>query len=317
MEIVDLYVYACPDSMLFLNRAVKIEWFVKAAETGDCFVQFRLAEIYEHGELGEYNEDQALFWFKEAAKNGHSEAKYRVADYLFGLEDDANGIKYLLSAAADGFGEAQYDLACLYDAGDVVSQDYHKAIRWYREAANQAIVPAQARLAMLLEKGLGCEKDLKEAEKWYWEAATLGDTFAACHIASLYREGKGCEQNSQLAAKWFRRAIDNSFFSFEQGPAYFEYKKKVGEAKRNLGLMHLEGDGVNKDEVTAYNLIREAAEIGDVDAQYYLAVLLEQGRGTKRNCHWAATWYKRASEQGHNLAKNALACLLEKATTER
>lgn len=55
--------------------------------------------------------------------------------------------------------------------------------------------------------------------------------------------------------------------------------------------------------------IRAAAENGDVDAQYALAVCLETGKGTLIDEKDASTWYTKSAMQGNALAQNRLGML--------
>jgi TPR repeat protein len=55
-----------------------------------------------------------------------------------------------------------------------------------------------------------------------------------------------------------------------------------------------------------------AAKGGNVDAQYSLASLYEQGEGTEKNIENAIYWYKKAAENGCHEAKENLNLLLNK-----
>ena len=49
--------------------------------------------------------------------------------------------------------------------------------------------------------------------------------------------------------------------------------------------------------------LRERAEAGDVDAQYDLAFLYDNGYGLQLDYTAARTWYRKAAEQGHVTAQ--------------
>jgi hypothetical protein len=49
--------------------------------------------------------------------------------------------------------------------------------------------------------------------------------------------------------------------------------------------------------------LREAAERGDAEAQFGLAVAYEKGLGVRRDTAWAARWYGRAAFRGHSEAQ--------------
>jgi TPR repeat protein len=68
----------------------------------------------------------------------------------------------------------------------------------------------------------------------------------------------------------------------------------VPAAAYNLGLMLLRDNRPESDKRAA-ELFRRAAEAGDVDAEYALAVLYREGRGMQRNPADAALWMSRAA----------------------
>ena len=61
----------------------------------------------------------------------------------------------------------------------------------------------------------------------------------------------------------------------------------------------------------AYPVLREFAKKGDIDAQYQLAFMYEQGLGLKADFVQAAKWYEAAAKQGDVASQFNLAELLE------
>jgi len=59
----------------------------------------------------------------------------------------------------------------------------------------------------------------------------------------------------------------------------------------------------------AYPRYRYLAERGDPTAQFWLAVMLENGQGTASDPAEAARWYRRAADQGHAAAQSQLGFL--------
>ena len=83
-------------------------------------------------------------------------------------------IEKLLQSAEQGDAKAQFNLGVMYDSGEGVPQDDHKALKWYRMAADQGDVNAQLHLALRYDRGIGVPTDHKEAAKWVRKAADLG-----------------------------------------------------------------------------------------------------------------------------------------------
>jgi len=62
----------------------------------------------------------------------------------------------------------------------------------------------------------------------------------------------------------------------------------------------------NKDYQTAFREWKAAAERGQAEAQFDLALLYAQGYGTRRDLTVAVQWYRKAAEQGNAQAEFAL-----------
>jgi len=62
----------------------------------------------------------------------------------------------------------------------------------------------------------------------------------------------------------------------------------------------------------AFSSCRKAAEQGDVDAQYTLGTLYENGLGVKQDDAEAVKWYLKAAEQGDARAQINLGAMYDK-----
>lgn len=90
------------------------------------------------------------------------------------------------------------------------------------------------------------------------------------------------------------------------------------EAQYNLGVLYDEGAGVPQDYVMAASWYRKAAEQGFVDAQTNLGLMLYHGLGISRDHAQAADWFRRAAAQGDADAGKYLERIIAEtsATTE-
>lgn len=70
------------------------------------------------------------------------------------------------------------------------------------------------------------------------------------------------------------------------------------EAQYNLGVMFDEGAGVEQDFAAAAAWYRKAAEQGFVDAQTNLGIMYYHGLGISRDIAEAAHWFRMAASQG-------------------
>ena len=64
-----------------------------------------------------------------------------------------------------------------------------------------------------------------------------------------------------------------------------------------LGLMYVNGKGVDKNFKEAFHWFEIAAHKKDPDGQYNLAKLYDKGQGVKKNTKEAAKWYELAAHQ--------------------
>ena len=72
------------------------------------------------------------------------------------------------------------------------------------------------------------------------------------------------------------------------------------------GVMYALGDGVPKDLGKAFDLWKDAAELGDACAQFNLGQMYANGDGVPKDPMKAVEWYQKAAMQGHVSAQNNL-----------
>ncbi|MGD2137780.1 MAG: tetratricopeptide repeat protein [Gammaproteobacteria bacterium] len=78
------------------------------------------------------------------------------------------------------------------------------------------------------------------------------------------------------------------------------------EAQFNLGVMFDEGAGVAQDLAAAADWYRKAAEQGFIDAQTNLGIMYFHGLGVERDHGEAARWFRQAADQGDREAQDYL-----------
>jgi TPR repeat protein len=78
------------------------------------------------------------------------------------------------------------------------------------------------------------------------------------------------------------------------------------EAQFNMGVLHDEGAGVERNLAAAAAWYRKAAEQGFLDAQTNLGVMYYHGLGVARDPEEAVRWFGLAAEQGDAEAREYL-----------
>ncbi|MGD8784848.1 MAG: tetratricopeptide repeat protein [Thioalkalispiraceae bacterium] len=81
------------------------------------------------------------------------------------------------------------------------------------------------------------------------------------------------------------------------------------EAQYNIGLLFMNGNGVEQNERTALHWFTRAGEQGLADAQYNAGVLFYTGKGVYPDNKSAIEWWQLAANQGHPNAQNNLAIM--------
>ncbi|HIJ37928.1 MAG TPA: rhomboid family intramembrane serine protease [Rhodospirillaceae bacterium] len=198
-------------------------------------------------------------------------------------------------AAEAGDASAQYQLGVIYASGRGTTQDYVKALFWFRKSADQNFAPAQVALGSLYAEGLAVPKDNEEMLRWYLKAANQGFAIAQYDLGVKYSYGLGVPQSYSEAIQWYRKAADQGFAA----------------AQNNLAVLYQNGDGLPQDVAEAMRWFAKAADQGFVNAEVNLGNGYKQGHGVPQDDAMALKWYRKAAEQGFAPAQFNLALMYQ------
>lgn len=104
------------------------------------------------------------------------------------------------------------------------------------------------------------DKEYERAAEMFYEGASEGNAEAAFDYAYCLMNGYGVERDPARA---------KTFYTFAS--------QKVGEAAYNLSVMYLHGNGVKRDYKKSFEYMKDAAELGVIEAQLYLGVAYTLG----------------------------------------
>ena len=267
--------------------------------------------------------EEAFRYVKEASDMGWTEA-----DFLLALMyRDGSGTErsvemaeaYLTKAAEAGHQRAMTILADMYNEGKYLSRDPEKAFRWYLESARSGNPRSQYQVASMLSAGIGTEKDPKASKEWFarYSSSSLNEfrrsamdtlkargpdaetsmvllkassrslhTQSMMALASRYEEGRDVKRNESAAAQLLERASASG-----------------GAPRTRLGIMYLEGIGVEKDAGKAFSLFRSAAHFGDAAGMYRLALMYKDGIACEESQVNYRMYMRMAAERGNRDAK--------------
>lgn len=136
-----------------------LDLLLAPGQRGDAEAAYWLGRLYFYDEAGVARDDQqAEYWFSQAAQAGHAAAQYKLGSMYF-----------------------------LGRIGPAAQQDLGNAARWWLAAASQAHAEALNNLGALLATGQGLPTDENLALALQIRAAELGSESAQ---ANLQRKGE-------------------------------------------------------------------------------------------------------------------------------
>ncbi|OHT09851.1 hypothetical protein TRFO_04371 [Tritrichomonas foetus] len=261
---------------------VSMKYYQIAADAGNSDAAYALGELYESGiSVPSYTE--AAKYYQIAVKNGHLFAFYRLARmYELGHGvpiDDSYAFQLYQKASNRGHIDSTYRLGVFYEIGKFIDQDCVQAVKLLQVAADNGCADAMNELAHMILDGRGVTRSTKRAIRLFQTASESGSKAANFYIGKVYLNGAdGLDKDEKTAVNYFYKATQNGY----------------DQAALVLGQMYLEGIGVAKNEDTAQQYFSMAAELGNKDAMYNLAKVLEEKGDSK-----AFLYMKGAAEQNH------------------
>lgn len=160
---------------------------------------------YERGDLA-----AAAREYRAGAERGERLAQFNYATMILRGETPGSAeaaLAWLVKSATQGYPQAQYALALLYERGSLVAKSLAEATAWFRRAAEQDHVEAQIALGTQYFLGRGAPRDETEACRWYERAAEGGDAGAQYLAASCYEHGYGdWPRDLDRALAWYVQA---------------------------------------------------------------------------------------------------------------
>jgi TPR repeat protein len=181
----------------------------------------------------------------------------------------------------------------LYNQGLGVPVDPVKAAEWYKLAARQGDRQALSALGLMALDGRGMPKNGSQGRAWLEQAAAKGEPRAAYNVALLLLSSGSPDD--------LRRAIELLRLAGEA---------EIAEAQHSLGVLALNGRGMERDTAEAARWFERAARNGNVPGIVEYAILLFNGDGVPANETRAARLFRLAAIRGNAIARNRLARLL-------
>jgi len=342
------------------------------AEMGNPYARLGLAYMYHHGKNIDPDPELAMKWYIKSSESGCSRAKWELAkifrDGTMEKRDGEKFIRYLKAAADSGVPEAKVEMGFALLSNIHMGRDEESAFEWMHSAAYQENTMAQFMTGYMYGNGIGTIRDISEQEHWYARAGLKGDGDLFYWIGRDFEYGLyNVETDLFEAGRWYKMgadmghekciicwqlvlsAIDGKKHDslderedrlmktgvereklvreqaliaadqfFEEGDEesafkYYDLAAELGnpDAIFALAMMHHAGIFVKRSDKTAIDLMTKASVAGSEDAQFALGTLYEEGRGLKKNQENAVKYFTMAAANGYLTAYYKLSLYME------
>ena len=192
--------------------------------------------------------------------------------------------------------------------------DPAEAMKWFEAAAAKGSAPAMIESGLLYSNRRQPGDDKKGLE-YFLQAASKGDRVAKYLAGECYYFGKGVQVDTAKAVEFLQeatalgepRAMDllgshyRRLRQFDRARKYYEDAAAAGYALSlsNLGVLYMNGEGVQRSPEVAANLFRQGAEKGDPSGMFFYASCLQDGLGVPKDSKTAADWFRRSARAGN------------------
>jgi len=172
------------------------ETFTDLTPGKDMLDPARLSELLSRNDVRAMN-NIALLWAK-----GYD-----------GKQSFEEAMKWWKEAARRGYTVAMNNIGLAYANGHGVTQDYTEAFNWWHQSAFLGNAWAMNSVGDLYENGIGTQRNLMMAMTWYQSAAAQGEPMAMYNVGMLYEAGGGVTRDDAEALAWFRKSAGRGYGS--------------------------------------------------------------------------------------------------------
>lgn len=222
----------------------------------------RMGSMYKRGLGVKRNYKTALDWYMKAAATGDGNAVFNVGIFFLAgqgvKQNTQEAIKWFELASEKGCADADYQMGCLYFSGSHVPQDYRMALDWFQKAAERRYLGALVNIGYMCCNGLGAVKDSAIGVQWYLYAAKYGSAEAMRNLGYCYLTGEGVDANEAEALAWYQKAAD---LGDEPSKAYLRSIGKyvdIAETYIETPLV------ITEDDLLDVNVDEEEDEFGEM-----------------------------------------------------
>ena len=159
-----------------------------------------------------------------------------------------------------------------------LSGEPEKAFACYHAAAIADNIEAEFRVGLCFEKGYGVQKNEEKAVYWYKKSAESDNPVSKYYLAKVYHWLLAEDKRDYI------KALELYKMAFING---------VADAADNIGNMYIDGDGVEKNDMTAFEWYEKGATTGSPYAMYHLYSAYANGTGVNADSEIARQWFEK------------------------
>jgi TPR repeat protein len=203
----------------------------QAAQAGSPIATYEIGYMYEFGDGVPKSESEALRWYRLGAARGNMQSAYALGAYDEKNGDFPTALQYYKAAAAQGYPDASYGIARMYEYGLGVPLNLSEAVIWYGKASAQGDPRAAERRRNLFALYLTFDDTFASTEErdlFVDQGPRLvpaGHVFHSLAERMAYlRQHSGVNVDPQAAAQL--RALDNNVILAQQAREAAELRRE-------------------------------------------------------------------------------------------
>lgn len=279
----------------------------------------------------------AIEHFNLAANQGHADAYYFLGRF-YGLGDGVSidynmSMDYYRKGSSLGSAKCGYAIGLMLHTGTGVDKDEEAAKEYFRKNYQLLLIEAEKKdpvsmhiLGTYFYYGFSVQRYIFTAIEWFLKAAELGYSDSQYMLGMIYETIGEDEKQTDRANHYYELAAKqdhpyaqyalavNALEEKQWSSAVFYLEKaanqQYGLAAFTLGLYYHEKEP--KYPLKAFEWFMVAAKQKHTEAEYYVGLYYQNGKGVAQSIEQAILWYEKAALKKDKNALYHLAMILIK-----
>ena len=157
------------------------------------------------------------------------------------------------------------------------------------------------------ERGASKEKEKEilraQALKWMKKAAHQGLPEAQFLLAMVYAQSRMVVRDGEMALLWLQKAAGQGDKRIQEQVANVQFREPLRPATEAVASRQCRRTALDEDSKQVRAYCQQAAQKGDLAAQYYVGWMYYAGYGVEQNEELALQWFVKAAQQGNATAQ--------------